>query len=77
MVPVPIYPTALTWTEFVGPDVVPAIGIISARMYANSVHMDLVVIMNAAHFAKYHVTVTMSLEIVKMAVKVDGRDLTA
>lgn len=28
---VPIYPTALMWTELVGPDVVPAIGTISAR----------------------------------------------
>lgn len=45
--------------------------------HANLVLMDLVVIRNAARFAKYHVNVTMSLEIVKMAVKVDGRDLTA
>lgn len=29
--PVPIAPTALMWTELVGPDVVPAIGTISAR----------------------------------------------
>lgn len=37
--PVPISPTALMWTEFVGPVVVPAIGTISAKKFVMKVDL--------------------------------------